>query len=44
MRAASRSGTGHLVNISVVGADRIPVVGRLDRAMFSYFSSKLAAE
>jgi uncharacterized protein YbjT (DUF2867 family) len=32
------------VNISVVGADRIPVAGRLDRAMFSYFSSKLAAE
>jgi uncharacterized protein YbjT (DUF2867 family) len=44
VRAASRSGTRHLVNISVVGADRIPVAGRLDRAMFSYFSSKLAAE
>jgi len=37
VRAASRSGTRHLVNISVVGADRIPVAGRLDRAMFSYF-------
>ncbi len=32
------------MNSSVVGADRIPVVGRLDRAMFGYFGSKLAAE
>jgi uncharacterized protein YbjT (DUF2867 family) len=30
--------------ISVVGADRIPVVSGTDRAMFSYFASKLAAE
>ena len=44
VHAASRSGTRHLVNISVVGAERIPVAGRLDRAMRSYFSSKLAAE
>jgi len=43
-RAASRSGTRHLVNISVVGADRIPVASALDRAMFGYFASKLAAE
>ena len=30
--------------ISVVGADRIPVVSGIDRAMFGYFASKLAAE
>jgi uncharacterized protein YbjT (DUF2867 family) len=34
----------HLVYISVVGADQIPVVSRIDRAMFGYFASKLAAE
>src|SRR5207253_11073496 len=43
-RAASRVGARHLVYISVVGADRIPVVSRVDRAMFGYFGSKLAAE
>ena len=37
-------GTPHLVYISVVGADRIPVVSGADRAMFGYFGSKLAAE
>jgi uncharacterized protein YbjT (DUF2867 family) len=42
--AASRAGVTHLVNVSVVGADRVPVVGRADRAMFAYFASKLAAE
>jgi uncharacterized protein YbjT (DUF2867 family) len=42
--AASRAGAPHLVYISVVGADRIPVVSGLDRAMFGYFASKLAAE
>jgi uncharacterized protein YbjT (DUF2867 family) len=42
--AASRAGARHLVFISVVGADRVPVTGRLDRAMFGYFASKLAAE
>jgi uncharacterized protein YbjT (DUF2867 family) len=42
--AASRAGSPHLVNISVVGADRIPVVSRVDRAMFGYFASKRAAE
>ena len=44
VRAAARAGTRHLVYISVVGADRIPVVSRVDRAMFGYFASKLAAE
>jgi uncharacterized protein YbjT (DUF2867 family) len=44
VRAASRADARHLVYISVVGADRIPVVSRVDRAMFGYFASKLAAE
>jgi uncharacterized protein YbjT (DUF2867 family) len=44
VRAASRVGTRHLVYISVVGADRIPVVSGIDRALFGYFASKLAAE
>ena len=44
VRAASRAGAQHLVYISVVGADRIPVVSGVDRTMFGYFASKLAAE
>jgi uncharacterized protein YbjT (DUF2867 family) len=44
VRAASRAGAAHLVYISVVGADRIPISSRVDRAMFGYFGSKLAAE
>jgi uncharacterized protein YbjT (DUF2867 family) len=44
VQAASRAGADHLVYISVVGADRIPVVSALDRAMFGYFASKHAAE
>jgi uncharacterized protein YbjT (DUF2867 family) len=44
VRAASRAGAQHLVYISVVGADRIPVVSRVDRMMFGYFASKLASE
>ncbi|HWG60353.1 MAG TPA: NAD(P)H-binding protein [Streptosporangiaceae bacterium] len=43
-KAASQVGSGHLVYISVVGAERIPVVSALDRTMFGYFASKLAAE
>jgi len=42
--AAARAGARHLVYISVVGADRIPVVSGADRAMFGYFGFKLAAE
>jgi len=44
--AASRAGAaiGHLVYISVVGADRVPMASGIDRAMFGYFGSKLAAE
>jgi uncharacterized protein YbjT (DUF2867 family) len=44
VRAASRASVQHLVYISVVGADRIPVASGLDRAMFGYFAAKLAAE
>lgn len=42
--AATRAGVRHLVYISVVGADRIPVVSGIDRNMFGYFESKRAAE
>ena len=44
LRAASRAGGPHLVYISVVGADRVPVIGRIDRAAFGYFAAKHAAE
>jgi uncharacterized protein YbjT (DUF2867 family) len=44
VRAASQAGVRHRVYISVVGADRIPVTSGIDRAMFGYFASKLAAE
>lgn len=44
VRAATRAGIQHLVYISVVGADRVPVVSALDRAMFGYFASRRAAE
>ena len=44
VRAASPAGARHLVYISVVGAERIPVVSAVDRAVFGYFASKRAAE
>ncbi len=44
VRAAARAGRPHLVYISVVGAERVPVVGRIDRMMFSYFDMKRRAE
>jgi uncharacterized protein YbjT (DUF2867 family) len=44
VRAAAKAGVRHLVYISVVGADRVPVKSRMDRAMFGYFASKYAAE
>jgi uncharacterized protein YbjT (DUF2867 family) len=44
VRAARRAGARHLVFISVVGADRIPVTSAVDRAMFGYFAAKRAAE
>src|SRR5829696_8452075 len=42
--ASSQTRLPHLVYISVVGAQRIPIDSRVDRAMFGYFASKLAAE
>ncbi|WP_138444851.1 SDR family oxidoreductase [Sinomonas susongensis] len=44
VRAASAAGVAHIVFISVVGADAIPVDGALDRAAFGYFASKRDAE
>ncbi|MEU8228324.1 NAD(P)-binding oxidoreductase [Actinoplanes sp. NPDC048967] len=44
VRAARQAGAPHLVFISVVGADRVPVVSAADRAMFGYFAAKRAAE
>ena len=44
VRAALEAGAPHLVYISVVGAERIPIASRVDRAMFGYFASKRAAE
>jgi uncharacterized protein YbjT (DUF2867 family) len=42
--AAKNVRVRHFVYISVVGADRIPVESRVDRAMFGYFAAKRAAE
>jgi len=42
--AASRAGTRHLVFVSVVGADEIPIAGAVDRTLFGYFGRKRAAE
>ena len=42
--AARQAGVQHLVYISVVGADRVPVRSAVDRMMFGYFGAKLAAE
>jgi uncharacterized protein YbjT (DUF2867 family) len=44
VEAALRTGVQHLVYISVVGADRVPVRSAMDRMGFGYFASKLAAE
>jgi len=44
VHAAARAGVRHLVYISVVGADRVPMASAIDRMMFGYFASKLAAE
>jgi uncharacterized protein YbjT (DUF2867 family) len=42
--ASSQTRLPHLVYISVVGADRIPMASRVDRAMFGYFESKRETE
>ena len=44
VQAVAQAGTRHLVYISVVGADIIPIISGIDRAMFGYFASKRAAE
>jgi uncharacterized protein YbjT (DUF2867 family) len=44
VRATAGPSLPHLVFISVVGAERVPVVSRMDRMMFAYFASKRAAE
>jgi uncharacterized protein YbjT (DUF2867 family) len=42
--AAERAGRPHIVYISVVGAERMPIHGLSDRMMFSYFGMKRQAE
>jgi len=42
--AAKRAGIRHVVCISVVGAERVPVRTALDRSMFAYFASQRAKE
>ncbi|TDD97114.1 SDR family oxidoreductase [Jiangella asiatica] len=44
LMAAAPAGVRHVVYISVVGADRVPVVSRADRAMFGYYAEKAAGE
>jgi uncharacterized protein YbjT (DUF2867 family) len=44
VRAAARAGVRHIVYISVVGVDRLPMESPVDRLIFGYFASKLAAE
>ena len=44
VRAAAKVGNPHLVYISVVGADAVPIVSRIDRAIYGYFAAKLGAE
>ena len=44
VRAARRAQVRHLVSISVVGADKVPVRTAIDRSMFAYFASQRAKE
>ncbi len=44
VRAAKEAGVQHLVSMSVVGADRVPVKRAVDRSMFAYFASQQAKE
>jgi len=44
VEAAAHAGALHIVYISVVGSDRVPMASAIDRMMFGYFGSKLAAE
>lgn len=43
-KAAVATGVKHIVFVSVVGADRVPIEGRIDRAAFGYYGEKYAAE
>ncbi|NUR50022.1 MAG: NAD(P)H-binding protein [Hamadaea sp.] len=42
--AAKKAGAPHIVSVSVVGADRVPMRSRIDRTLFGYFAMKLATE
>src|SRR5262245_66251626 len=42
--AAARAGRPHLIYISVVGAERVPVTGWIDQMMFGYFDMQRKAE
>jgi uncharacterized protein YbjT (DUF2867 family) len=44
VRVAKEAGVKHLLNISVVGADRIPVESGIDQAMFAYFKAQRNVE
>ena len=44
VRAAGRARKPHIVYISVVGCERVPVTSAIDRGMFGYFQRKRAAE
>jgi uncharacterized protein YbjT (DUF2867 family) len=44
IESATRAGRPHIVSISVVGADRVPVTAPLDRLMFGHFAMKRNAE
>lgn len=44
VEAARAASVDHLVYISVVGADRVPVTSAVDRAMFGYYAAKRASE
>jgi uncharacterized protein YbjT (DUF2867 family) len=44
VRAAKVSGVAHVIYISVVGADRVPVVSGIDRSAFGYFAGKREGE
>lgn len=44
VRTAEACGVEHLILMSVVGADRLPVRTRTDRTMFGYFAAKHRAE
>jgi uncharacterized protein YbjT (DUF2867 family) len=44
VEGAARAGVSHLVYISVVGDERVPIDSAIDRAMFGYFGEKRSAE